>query len=567
MKLSFLEAKGGHLGGRARESGPRSFPGAPARLKEKAFGLGTEARGGQGMGRIFGALLVAIGIVSAGEYDSALAPYPAVRNGFPEEVESLLSKIEANAPSDGSFSLRLNLQVTTGTPLNWHSYYPGPFTLKSFPNWYEPPRERKYWDKAALVFQGKGRDFRLEKPADDSSPQDWWQKQGEHLFARRTTEEDFVWRFHPDALEADLIAYCEGLCLYLLSFQPGEYIRRAYSLSRGKDVQVNGTTYATLVAKPEWLCKKLFLENRTHFPFNESTMLSWANLRPQVTYLVDPEKGAVARVRFDYFRVVRDNPKDWHSGWVPRGLVIECWVEEWARTAEGTWFPAKTVGQVWRKEELSRQLVITATYEGKPESLEPLELPVTKRCFDVWPPYRPEVFDWFASFDGESHATRVGRACALAFEGKLAEAEEAIKAAIEALENDPNLEGRTFGGIDWELGFALYEFFWRYTPEELEAFWSRVPHTPTWRGVLAKAVHLYTKYRSEEAEKIALLYDRYEKEFEEARRRELRERARQKYIEWLEKAAQRAREEGRLEDAAYLSALKEEVEEKGLEGK
>jgi hypothetical protein len=226
-------------------------------------------------------------MLPAAEYDSALAPYPYFREApYCAEAEALLTQIEANAPADGAFSVTVSWTCRSERNLDPDKNKFGPFSLKSTPNWHRPPEG--YWKEGTYTVEGIAPVFRIEKPADQSSPADWWHKDGENIFARAFCDDwHNVWRFHHDALESGMLGYAEGLGLVLWAFQPADHLRRAENLEQGEDLVINGTSYKTLIATPNWIKNPLFLENRTHYPFNHSTILSWAQLKPVIIYYID----------------------------------------------------------------------------------------------------------------------------------------------------------------------------------------------------------------------------------------------------------------------------------------
>ena len=451
-------------------------------------------------------------------YDSALSPYPWRKDNFSPEVEALLGAIEANSPSDGAFQAEVTWRVDPGSALDWRRNRFGPLSGKSSLNWHHPGKEG-FWKEGKIRISGREGNFRIEKEADPSSPADWWEKQGEHIYSRGFCDDwPFVWRLHHDSLEADSLAYCEGLGLLLWAFQSGEYLRRADFLEVGQDVPVNGKTYRTLVATPEWIKKTLFLENRTNYPFNESTLISWASLRPVITYFIDPDLNIIAGASFQYYRVLRSSPKDWKAIAKPRDLRIDCFATEIQRSPRGTWYPVQIVGEVYGKEgKLLRRLTFEVRLLDPPTSWVPRSIPQNKRQADPWPPYRIEVFKQFLQKGDQSHAVRFGLARSLAYEGFLPEAFAAIDEAPRALEADSKLLAQTWGGVDWELGFALYELLWRYDLKEVQSFFDAIPRTQSWFIVVRKALDLYSRYRPKEVEKLAQLWENYNLYFEQVK--------------------------------------------------
>ncbi len=493
-------------------------------------------------------------------YDSALAPYPQKTESFDQAVEEILSRIEANAPAGGAFSAAGTWLADPACKLDLDRNHYGPLSLKSALNWHLP-HPKRYWEKGSFKIMGLGSELRIEKEPDAASPGDWWHKQGDCLFSRRWSEDwPVIWRFHHDLLEAGALAYPEGLGLLLWAFQPGEFLRRAQYLEVGEDREFAGRLCKTLVSTPGWIKTPPYLRNRTSFPFNESTLASWAQWKPQITYFIDPEKWIVTGARFTYFKVLRSGPKDWTAKSKPSGLVVTCAASEIGRTEQGTFYPAATIGEVWKDEKLLRRTVIQFTFLAYPQEIPALKLPDDKRMIDPWPPYQVEVYKRLIATGDDSYATRLGLAKAFAYEGYVVEAEQEMIALINALEKDDTLIAETFGGIDWELGFALYELFWRFTQTDLDAFWARVPRTHLWSAVTAKAVDLYRRFRPREGEKIEALLGAFREVFENPERAALQEEFYEDYRRFLYQDLQAARARGDTVVIKHLQKLIEEVE-------
>ena len=118
----------------------------------------------------------------------------------------------------------------------------------------------------------------------------------------------------------------------------------------------------------------------------------------------------------------------------------------------------------------------------------------------------------------------------------------------------------TFGGIDWELGFAVYEIFWRFSEEEVAAFWDRMPRTGTWTAVLARAVNLYQQYRPREGAKIQVLLTEFDQTFEKRKRRRTERALRELYRDCLATDLEVVAENSNGSRMAYLKGLLEQVE-------
>jgi len=500
--------------------------------------------------------------VSAQElYDSALAPYPRLREKpYGADAEELLQLLELRASGSARFSAQVVWRAEGTGKLNPARDAYGPLSLKSLPDWGNEgrsslPRRGKYRITVA------GPNFLIERQENESTVE-WWRKEGEHIYSHKYTKQwPVVWRFHHDALEADLLGYAEGLGFILWCFEPGEFLRRSENLERGPDSPVNGKVYATLIATPDWIKEPPFLQNRKHYPFNHSTMMSWASLKPVVTYFVDTDKGLITAARFTYYDVGRSGPADWHAQPKPSGTVIFSVVSGFARGEGGSYYPRHITSQVFKKGRLLRSTDLTVEADSTPRPLPPLSLPGNKRKLDPWPLYRPQGFRYLIGIEGENHANRVGLARALCYEGDLAVGEKALLRAVEALEADPNLTASTFGGIDWELGFALYELLWRFDESEIEGFWRRIPPTPTWKAILARALSLYKQYRPEEIRKIRIILDEFEGTFDKRDRARAERSSWELYLECLSEELEAAYKSNDKKRIAEIQALIEEVQD------
>lgn len=496
----------------------------------------------------------------APEYGSPLAPYPWKRDGpFGAGVAEVLAALEENAAASPGFSARVAWTASSERKLDPARDRYGPLSLKSCPNW-RSPKEAGFWPGGTYEIQAIGPDFRIDKPADAASAEDWWQKRGEHIYSRAFSQ-DWVtcWRFHHDALEADMIGYAEGLGLLLWAFAPGEYIRRADYL----DVELRDSgRQALLVATPAWIRTPPYLQNRKYYPFESTTFESWATLRPVVRYRIDLTRNMVFAAEFVYYKVTRDNPKDWRPGAQPSGLVVSCRALTVARNSSGTWYPRRIVAQVREGETLVREVSLEVSLGDPPAALPPPPLPPDKRHLYPWPPYRPEVFREFARLEGPDHANRLGLARALAYEGDMESAVPALFEVVSKLEEDSTLSRETFGGIDWELGFAVYECLGRFDEDRVAAFWNEVPRTSTWSAILARAVDLYRQYRPKQVEKIATLMDVYGETFEKRRLAQIEKEMWEDYLFCLGVDLDWAKRAGDEAQAALLKKLREEVSAK-----
>jgi len=450
------------------------------------------------------AALIAGSLLGA-EYDSARAPYPYLHESYPGEAETLLGELQANAPGDGAFSAVVEFSFSTASKLDLDRNHWGPLSFKSSLAW-KSRGAKDSWSGGAAYLSGRGADFVLESLS-GGNPVEWWQKTGGTIYAEAFCDSwPVVWRFHHDALEADMLAYAEGLGLILWAFNPGEYLRRADHLEKGEEVQIGGKTYSTLIATPSWIAAPLHLQNRTHYPFNESTLRSWAEFRPRIIYYVDRERRVVAGADFIYFAVQRSGPKDWYAKAAESGLLVRCFADRLAQDPRGTWYPAEGWCRVLQGEKVLREGTFSFKLKDPPAELLFHTLPSDKRRCDPWPPYRSEVYLSWLQAGEVNHANRFGLAIALAYEGRVPEAEKALYDAIEALLADKeNLLPETFGGLDWELGLALYELFWRYNDAQLDSFFEWMPKNDAWYDVLRRACYYYERWRRDEPERISAL--------------------------------------------------------------
>ncbi|HAK96435.1 MAG TPA: hypothetical protein DCM87_15960 [Planctomycetes bacterium] len=446
-------------------------------------------------------------------YDSALAPYPWRKSGFDPRVEELLGKLETRAAKCAGFSATVTWAADPGVALDLDRQKYGPLSLKSGLNWHLP-NGAGFWPQGAVTIEAVGRTFAIHKAEDESSPADWWYREGEHIYARAwSVDWPTVWRFHHDALEADILAYCEGLGLLFWAADPGEYLRRGDRLAIGEDRLVNGKAMKTLVATPAWIASPLFLENRTTFPFNHSTMLSWAVYRPVVTYFIDPESDTIAGAEFVYHDCLRDNPKDWTTVARPSGLAVTCLAESVAELDGGVLFPTRITGEVTADGKVLRRTVFQMAFGPAPAAVAAAPLPADKRMIDPWPFYRSEVFVEMTARGEVNYANLLGLARAFAFEKRVTEARNCLLQTVAEIEADTTLSNDTGGGIDWELGFALHEYF-RWAPDaDIAALWNNLPATALWRAIVTRGLELYRRFEPAAKERIEALQDLFNQTF------------------------------------------------------
>ncbi len=535
--------------------GPTILSNAAARRNRRRPGHG----GGSGR-RWLAACLCATPLFGA--YESALAPYPAVQDrDLARDVEWLLARIEENAARSPHATATVTWESDGAEKLDEGRDRFGPFSSKSCPNWHAPGAAGR-WARGEYVLRAAAREFTIEKPADAASGADWWWRFGEHIVARKYAADwPFIWRLHHDALEADMLGYCEGLGLVLWALQGAEYLMRAENLTVEGTRDVGGVACRVLVATPEWIRRPPFLQNRTHFPFNHSTMLSWAALRPVIAYAVDADAGLVRAAEFTYYDVGRSGPDDWHAVPRPSGVTVRCAAEDVAQNEHGTWYPTRIQAHVHNGDRVVRTTRLAIRLGPVPPSPDGPRIPEGKRMLDYWPLYRPEAFEAFIADEGRTHANLVGLARSLCYEGAMAAGEGAMREAVANLEADRTLLPATFGGIDWELGFAVYELFWRFDEADVQAFWNRMPRTATWSAILARAVDLYQQYRPAEAGKMRPLLAEFEGDLG-TRRKRLAERAQwELYRRCLAEDIEAARERNDRAALSSLSQLQAEVED------
>lgn len=453
-------------------------------------------------------MLITVG-AAAETFDSALAPYPWRREApFAAAVEEVLQAIEANAAREPGVTAAVQWTVRATRALDAGRDGFTIFSLKTCPNWHRPG-EQGFWPRGQYVLQASGGDFLIRKPEDAHGGEDWWRKEGEHIFARAFSESWHVtWRLHHDALEAGILGYGEGLGLVLWAFRPQEYLRRADHLERGAPFHVGEIACTTLIATPDWIRNPYKIRNRSHYPFNHTTLQSWAVHRPVITYYVDTKRGVVVAAQFQYYDIRRSSPGDWTANAKPSSLKVFCVAEEVGRTARGAWFPARIAAYVYDGDAVVRATEMTVNAASFSGPMPALHLDAQKRTIDWWPHYRSDVYEELVCREGWNHANRLGLARALCYEGRSAAA-DVLRETVKELERDWRLLPATFGGIDWELGFAVYEFLWKAEQAEVDDFWETLPRTSTWNAILARAVDLYRQYRPKEVEKIHALLARF----------------------------------------------------------
>jgi len=508
------------------------------------------------------AVMLVIVSAAAAAFESALAPYPWRRDApFAAAVEEVLHAIEANAAHEPGVTAAVRWTVRTERALDGGRDCFNLFSLKTCPNWHHPGEEG-FWPRGEYTLHAAGGDFLIQKPKDAGSEEDWWRKAGEHLFARAFSESwHVIWRLHHDALEAGLLGYDEGLGLVLWAFQPQEYLRRAEHLEPGPLCDVGGTACTTLIATPDWIRNPYEIRNRSHYPFNQTTLQSWAVHRPVITYYVDAERDVVVAAQFQYHKIIRSSAGDWTAGSEPSGMRVFCVAEEVGETAHGTWYPVRIVAYVYDGDTVVRTTTMTVSAGPWSGPIPPPDLDTEKRTIDWWPHYRPGVYEQLVRREGWNHANRLGLARALCYEGDPAAA-DALREAVRELERDRRLLPATFGGVDWEFGFAVYELLWQSEKTEVESFWETLPRTSTWNAILARAVDLYRQYRPKEVEKIHLLLVRFGDTYEKRKLAQVELSMWEDYLWCLEVNRAAAVKDGDAPLAAHLKSLAKEVSAK-----
>ncbi len=490
-------------------------------------------------------------------FDSALAPYPYLRKEpYDERVEALLAKVQANAPKDGVFAATVAWSADPAMKLDTEVDRYGPFSSKSCANWY-PAAKSGYWASGEYSLYTQGANFRMEKATDKLSPPDWWQKDGEHIYSRAFfVDWPTVWRFHQDALAADMLGYCEGLGLLLWACNPAEYLRRADNLALGAERVVGGKTCVMLIATPKCVDTPRLVGTSE----SVKQLSRWMSQQSIVTYYIDASMGAIIGADFAFLAVEERVTADGCVAAAQQsGLIVSC-VADTVVTNNGSVIPSAITGRVLYGGKLLRQLVMTVSpgqAGGIPASLE---LPSGKLLVDPWPQYQPEVYAQAVAEGRGTSAEVIGLARALCGEADIGLGETALLEAVELLAAGPAYPAASPGAPDWELGTALAALFERYTVAQIEAFWDRVPRNAAWFDVTARAVRTYQLRHSGDAQKIDLLLAKFQTQFGDARKaQETREQLLQ-YRDFLQTELKKATESGQTAKAEHARALLAEVE-------
>lgn len=453
-------------------------------------------------------------------FGSSLASERPLRREYAEEVEALLAEIEARAPSGAEVRAVVDWEVPRGFALEWARDSLGAKTYTSGLAWAPPEGSEGFWPKGTSALAVAGVDFELERLAEDGRRLEWWRKAGEHFYASRLLEAlPFTTRWRAaEALESDIIAYGEGLGLFLWALRPGEFLRRAEHLEARGAVHAGGRTFLALVATPDWIARPPTLPDKPWYPYHDSTLSSWAEHTPVITYYVDPATYRIEGARMEYRGVTWSHRGRWTAGAAPPRLVLEAWVKRWAVFAEGIALPAETESACTVGDELRRRVRLVvreaSVAEGVLSPLSDLLPEPGRRPYEGWPPYRSEVYRSRIEAGAGDYANRVGLVRALAFEGDLAGALAELKALLNAFESDKALLPESLGGIDWHLGIAVYEILQRPESPECAALFRDFPPTEPFSSILARAVDFYARWhRAEDEARVAERFAAYERSF------------------------------------------------------
>ena len=334
-----------------------------------------------------------------------------------------------------------------------------------------------------------------------------------------------------------MIAYGEGLCLLLLRFMPGEYLRRSENLKLGELLRVNGDVYQTLVATPGWIKDPPTLPTRHYFPYNQSKLLSWAPFTPTVTYFVNPDAMRIEGAVFTFYTFDRSHRGRWTV--LPRqtGERFEAWVTEWSQSALGE-VPSAIRGVYVRQGKTVREIQLEVVVESG-DFFKELSLPAGRRQYEPWPPFSSEVYRGRISSGENDYANRVRLIDALAFEGKFEEALRELKSFLSDIQADSELVGESLGGIDWHLGFALYEILQNPQAPENGALWTDFEPTEPYIGILGRALDFFARWhRAEYADLVEQYMRLYRERF--GLKAEIMHAAQRRLIERVETETDRA---------------------------
>ncbi len=450
-------------------------------------------------------------------FGSSLASERPLRRDYSEEVEALLAEIESRAPSSLEVRAAIDWEVPQGFELDGTRDSLGVTNYKSALDWRRP--EGSAWhERGSLTLSQAGGDFELRRPGEDGG--EWWRKAGDYFYSSHMLQVlPFTTRYRAaEALEADMIAYGEGLGLLLWALSPGHYLRRAEHLEAGRPAEARGRTFYPLIATPDWIARPPTLPDKPWYPYQDSTLASWAEHAPRITYYVDPATYRIEGARMEYHKVSRSHPGRWTAGAAPAHIALEAWVKRWGTAGDGIALPVEIEGECYFGEELRRRVVLrvreASVASGGLSELSALLPEPGRRPYEGWPPYRSEVYRERIRSGADDYANRVGLIGALAFEGDLQATLEELKRLLLAFEADSALVPESMGGIDWHLGVAVYEILQRPESPECAALWRDFPPTEPFSSILARAVDFYARWhRAEDAARAEEYFAAYERAF------------------------------------------------------
>jgi len=445
---------------------------------------------------------------------SALASERPLRFDFSPEVEAFLAGCKQAASTSQTWGLRITWQLLKEEPRDWNRDGLGPRSFKTGLDWIHPPEGRQVSREGRVSLAGKGDRFYLSHLNENGDIEEWWQKEGSYLYSSRMNELlPFVTRYPAQqALESGMLAYGEGLCLVLWAFNPEEYLRRSEDLKLGDLVQVDSHTCRTLISTPNWIKEPATLPTRHYFPYNESKLRSWASFTPVVTYFVNPQTYRIEGAVFTFYTFERSHPGRWTVIPEVSGERFETWVLKWSDTPFGT-IPSEVEGFYFVGDELKRHLLISIAPDTGAE-FKPLSLPRGRRQYEPWPPFSSAVYRQRIASGNKDYANRVGFINALAFEGKLSEALQEFKSLLADFNGDSDLVPESLGGIDWHLGFALYEILQNPEAPENRALWTEFEPREPYIGILGRALDFFARWhRSEYSELVEKYFQLYQEKF------------------------------------------------------
>jgi hypothetical protein len=237
-----------------------------------------------------------------------------------------------------------------------------------------------------------------------------------------------------------------------------------------------------------------------------------------ITYYFDPARAAIEGAVFEYFKVDRSHRGRWTAVPRPAGERTEAWVTQWGVTADGRPMPSAIEGRYVVGAETKRRVVFTVRDEqavrGEVTPCAELELQPGRRLYEGWPPFQSAVYRARIENGQADYANRVGLVDALAFEGNLAEALQALQELLADFQSDPALLAESMGAIDWHLGYAVYEFLQRPDAPEYWAIWNDFAAVEPYISVLGRAVDFFGRWRrAEDVPRAEAHFQRFERDF------------------------------------------------------